>query len=144
MRRVLVSRGRLGLSVYSVIEHTPAAFALSDALGQHIGGDASRPKRSEHSLADAAELRRLVADAGFDEINISTVTKMLRFPSVSDWVHIQLSASPLATLLNRLNPASADLLASAIVADVEFALAAHSGTDGLALPQEAHVLLAVA
>ena len=144
MRRVLVSRGRLGLSVYSAIAETPAALALADALDQHIGGDASRPKRSEHSLADVAELRRLVADSGFDEITISTVTKTLRFPSVSDWVRIQLSGSPLATLLSGLDPARAEFLASAIVADVEVALAAYSGPDGLAFPQQAHVLLAVA
>jgi ubiquinone/menaquinone biosynthesis C-methylase UbiE len=144
MRRVLVARGRLGLSVYSAIEHTPAALALSEALDQRIGGDASRPKRSEHSLADAAELRGLVADAGFGEINITTVSKTLRFGSVADWVHIQLSASPLATLLNGLDPARAEFLANAIVADVQVALAPHSGTGGLAFPQEAHVLLAVA
>lgn len=144
MRRVLVSRGRLGLSVYSAIAETPAALGLADALDQHIGGDASRPKRSEHSLADAAELRRLVADSGFDEINISTVTKTLRFPSVSDWVRIQLSGSPLATLLGGLDPARAEFLSSAIVADVEVALEAYSGPDGLAFPQQAHVLLAVA
>ena len=144
MRRVLVARGRLGLNVYSAIEQTPAALALSEALDQRIGGDASRPKRSEHSLADAAELRRLVAAAGFGDINITTVTKTLRFPSVADWVRIQLSASPLATLLNGLDPARAESLVNAIVADVQVALAPHSGTDGLAFPQEAHVLLAVA
>ena len=144
MRRVLVARGRLGLSVYSAIEQTPAALALSEALDQQIGGGASRPKRSEHSLADAAELRRLVAAAGFGDINITTVTKTLRFPSVSDWVRIQLSASPLATLLNGLDPARAESLVNAIIADVQVALAPHSGTDGLAFPQETHVLLAVA
>jgi ubiquinone/menaquinone biosynthesis C-methylase UbiE len=144
MRRVLVAPGRLGLSVYSAIERTPAALALGEALDRRIGGDASRPKRSEHSLAEAAELRRLVGDAGFGEINITTVTKTLRFPSVADWVHIQLSASPLATLLNVLGPARAESLVNAIVADVQVALAPYSGTDGLAFPQEAHVLLAVA
>jgi len=144
MRRVLVARGRLGLNVYSAIEQTPAALALSEALDQRIRGDASRPKRSEHSLADAAELRTLVAVAGFGDINITTVTKTLRFPSVADWVHIQLSASPLATLLNGLDPTRAESLVNAIVADVQVALAPYSGTDGLAFPQEAHVLLAVA
>ena len=132
MRRVLVARGRLGLSVYSAIEQTPAALALSEALDQQIGGGASRPKPSEHSLADAAELRRLVAAAGFGDINITTVTKTLRFPSVSDWVRIQLSASPLATLLNGLDPARAESLVNAIIADVQVALAPYSGTDGLA------------
>jgi hypothetical protein len=144
MRRDLAARGRLELSPHSAIEHTPTALAFSEALDHHIGGDASRPKRSEHSLADASELRRLVADAGFAEIEIRTVTKTLRFPSAADWVHVQLSASPLATLLSGLGARRAEHLANAIVADVQVALAPHSGTDGLAFPQEAHVLLAVA
>jgi hypothetical protein len=80
------------------------------------------PKRSEHSPADAAELRRLVAAAGFGDISITTVPKTLRFPSVADWVHIQLSASPLAMLLNGQDPTRAELLVDAIVADVQVAL----------------------
>jgi hypothetical protein len=72
------------------------------------------------------------------------VTKTLQFPCVSDWVRIQLSASPLAALLNDLDRDHAESLVNAIVADVQVTLAPHSGPDGLAFPQEAHVLLAVA
>ena len=144
MRRVLVSGGRLGLSVYSAIEHTPAALALSDALDRHLGLDASRPKRSEHSLADAAELHRLVADAGLREIRIRTVAKTLRFPSAADWVRIQLSASPLAAALNGLAPACAEHLVNTVIADVTTALAPYSDEDGISFPQEANVLLATA
>ena len=144
MRRVLVPGGRLGLSVYSSIERTPAALALSDALDRRLGLDASRPKRSEHSLADSAELHRLVADAGFRAIRTTTVTKTLRFPSATDWVRIQLSASPLASALDGLAPARAKHLVDAVIADVAGALAPYSGEDGIAFPQEAHVLLATA
>ena len=142
MQRVLVTGGRLGLSVYSAIEHTPAALALSEALDRQLGPDASRPKRSEHSLADRGELRRLVAEAGFRAIRIETVAKTLRFPSAADWVRIQLSAAPLASLLGGLAPARAEQLASAVIADVTTALARYSDKDGLAFPQEAHVLFA--
>ena len=37
MRRVLSPSGRLGLSVYSSIEHDPVAYALADALDRHLG-----------------------------------------------------------------------------------------------------------
>src|SRR5918911_326790 len=65
MWRVLASGGRLALSVYSAIEHTPAANALAQALDRHLGPGTSEIKCAEHALADADELRRLVSDAGF-------------------------------------------------------------------------------
>ena len=144
MKRVLVTHGRLGLSVFSDIERTPAALALSEALDRRVGLDASRPKRSEHSLADKAELRGLVADAGFRNIRITTVVKQLQFPSAADWVRIQLSASPLAAVLNGLAPDRAELVSSAVIADVTSALASYRGEAGISVPQEAHVLLAAA
>ena len=56
MRRVLVTGGRLGLTVYGPIEHNPAMFALAGALDRHLGPDASVTKRAEHALADPALL----------------------------------------------------------------------------------------
>ncbi|TIL82747.1 MAG: transposase, partial [Mesorhizobium sp.] len=81
MFRVLVPDGRLALSVFSAIERTPAAKALVDALDRHLGPGASATKRSEHSLADADELYRLVAGAGFRQVTIHTTTQNIRFPS---------------------------------------------------------------
>jgi len=45
MRRVLVTGGRLGLTVYGPIERNPATFALAGALDRHLGPDASATKR---------------------------------------------------------------------------------------------------
>jgi len=144
MHRALVAGGRLGLSVYSSIERSPAALALADSLDRHLDSDASRPKRSEHSLAETTTLRRLVGDAGFREIRITTVAKTLRFPSATDWVRIQLSASPLASALNGLTEARAKQVVDAVSADVGAALAPYTDERGLSFPQEAHVLLATA
>ena len=98
MRRVLVTGGRIGLNVYGPIEHNPATFALAQALDRHLGPDASVTKRAEHALADPALLRTL-ARAGFSRVTIVTQTRIVRFASVSDYVHIQLTATPLASLL---------------------------------------------
>ena len=64
MRRVLSPSGRLGLSVYSSIEHNPVAYALADALDRHLGPGASASRRSEHALSDADKLRGLVDGGG--------------------------------------------------------------------------------
>jgi ubiquinone/menaquinone biosynthesis C-methylase UbiE len=134
MRRVLVGDGRLALNVFSAIERNPATQALAGALDRHVGPDASAVKRAEHALADRDELRALVASAGFADVAVHTEAKMVRFPSVGDYVGIQLAATPLASVVAG---ASADL-----VDDVGAALASFVGEDGLAFPQEVHIVLA--
>jgi hypothetical protein len=54
-------------------------------------------KRAEHALADAALLRALAAEAGFTQIKIVAKTRTVRFADVSDYVRIQLTATPLAS-----------------------------------------------
>ena len=83
MRRVLAPGGRLGASVYSELERSPAAHALSDARDRHLGEGASRAKRLEHSLASAGEVRTLLVDAGFADVRVETAVQsdgVLGFP----------------------------------------------------------------
>jgi len=142
MRRVLVTGGRLGLSVYGPIERNPAAFALAGALDRHLGPDASATKRAEHALADPALLRTLAAGAGFRRVQIVTETRIIRFASAADYVRIQLTATPLASLLSQHAEGPVRHLAQALIADVAAALQARQTDDGLAFPQEAHIFLA--
>ena len=142
IRRVLVPRGRLGLNVYGPIEHNPATFALAQALDRYLGPDASMTKRAEHALADAALLRMLAEQAGFRQITIVTETRTIRFASVSDYVRIQLAATPLASLLQHHPGWPGQQLAEMLTADVAAALQPHQTASGLAFPQEAHVLIA--
>jgi SAM-dependent methyltransferase len=144
MRRVLVAGGRLGLSVYGPIEHNPAAFALAGALDRHLGPDASVAKRAEHALADPALLRMLAAGAGFDQVQIVTETRIIRFVSAADYVGIQLTATPLASLFREQAERSIQQLAETLIADVAAALQPYQADAGLAFPQQAHVLLASA
>jgi ubiquinone/menaquinone biosynthesis C-methylase UbiE len=62
MKRVMMTSGRVALSVYSAIERTPAAFAFVSALEKSLGPDASKIKRSEHIFPDANDVRTLLAD----------------------------------------------------------------------------------
>jgi hypothetical protein len=66
---------------------------------------------------------------------------MVRFPSVTDYVRIQLVATPLATLTSKRDAAHGDLLVGALVEDVGAALAPYLGDEGLVFPQEVHVVL---
>jgi ubiquinone/menaquinone biosynthesis C-methylase UbiE len=135
MRRVLTDSGRAAASVFTSIDRNPAAHALADALDRHLGEGSSLAKRSEHSLADSQELRELCSAAGFVGVRIETVSLIIRFSSVEEWVGIQLAATPLAAL------ATGQSLAL-INDDVAASLAAFVQADGFAFPQEVHVVVA--
>ena len=142
MHRTLVPGGRLALNVFGPIEHNPATHALADALDRHVGPDASLAKRAEHALADTAALGTLLHEAGFAELVIETATKIVRFDSPAEYVRIQLAATPLAAVAAAVDPACRDRLVEAVTADVSRALATYDSKDGLAFPQEVHIVLA--
>lgn len=140
MHRVLADGGRLGLSVYGPIEHNPATLALAQALDHHLGTGASQTKRAEHVLSYATLVDKLVREAGFCHITISTEQKLVQFSSAAEFVHVQLVATPLAGLL------AAQLarrgVTEKITADVTAALRPYETADALAFPLEVHVLVA--
>jgi ubiquinone/menaquinone biosynthesis C-methylase UbiE len=142
IRRVLVPGGRTGINVFGPIEHNPATHALADALDRHVGPGASLAKRNEHVLADTDELRMLLEEAGFREVVIESATKTVRFPSATAYVQIQLAATPLATLVERVAASDRERLIEAVAEDVAGALAEYAGDAGLTFPQEVHTALA--
>jgi ubiquinone/menaquinone biosynthesis C-methylase UbiE len=142
MRRVLAPEGRVALSVFSAIEHTPAAKALADALDRHVGAGASQTKRSEHALHDERLLRELVSGCGFRNVAIETVTQAIRFPSAAEYVRLQLSATPMSALLEDMDDSRRFETLAAITSDVVAFLHMDSEADELIFPQQAHVLLA--
>jgi ubiquinone/menaquinone biosynthesis C-methylase UbiE len=141
MRRVLARKGRLALNVFGPIERNPATHAISDALDRLHAG-ASLAKRNEHSLADPDELRRLVEDAGFTDVTVETATKTVHFPSAAHYVQVQLSATPLATVVAEEAPDDRERLVEEVIADVSSSLASYAGEAGLQFPQEVHRVLA--
>lgn len=140
MCRVIAGGGRLGVSVYGPIEHNPGTLALAQALDHHLGTGASQTKRAEHVLAYSTLVHKLVSDAGFRDITITTETKLVRFTSASEWVEVQLTATPLASLL--AEQLARRGMTERITASVADALQRYQVDGGLEFPQEAHVLLA--
>jgi ubiquinone/menaquinone biosynthesis C-methylase UbiE len=138
--RVLLPGGRLALNVFGPIRHNPATHALADALDRHVRPGASATKRAEHALADPEQLHLLVTDAGFADVAIETLVKTVRFSSAEDYVRIQLSATPLANLVTEHGQEERMHLLAALSGEVGAALATYQDSQGLAFPQEVHVL----
>lgn len=117
MRRVVVSSGRIALSVFSAIERTPGAHAFANALDNCLGTDASSIKRAEHIFSEANEVEDLMSRAGFEQIKITTVAVQITFPSILDYVRFQLIATPTASLLRTLDTNERETVIGAIAAD---------------------------
>jgi hypothetical protein len=91
-------------------------------------------------LAYPALVEKLARDAGFEDITMTTETKLVHFASAPEWVNVQLTATPLASLLAEqlARPGTAERITSSVVE----AMQRYEVPGGLEFPVEAHVLLA--
>jgi ubiquinone/menaquinone biosynthesis C-methylase UbiE len=137
MRRLLVPGGRLGLCVWSRIEGSPGMAALAEALQRHVGTEAAANRRAPFALGDPVQLRALIEDAGFRDVDVRTVVETARFPSPEALVAYQLGATPLSTL-----GAVAEEARQAVARDVRATLQPYLHGGRLAVPMEAHFALA--
>ncbi|HEX7108564.1 MAG TPA: class I SAM-dependent methyltransferase [Aestuariivirga sp.] len=143
MYRVLAKSGRVALSVFSAIERTPVASAFARALDQSLGPDASKIKRAEHIFREADQVRTLLANEGFVQIEVNTVTQHISFPSVLDYVRFQLTATPIASLLSHRNQIERESTIKEVASITQSLLGPELLRDGrLTSPQEGHVATA--
>jgi ubiquinone/menaquinone biosynthesis C-methylase UbiE len=143
MHRVLLYSGRIALSVYSGIERTPGAHAFVRALERVFGPHSSKIKRGEHSFHDLEQLRNLLGKAGFVVVEVQTVTQQIVFPSVPDYVRFQLTATPMALLLNARAESDCQAAIAQIAAETARLSTAAMLQDGMfSFPQEAYVATA--
>jgi hypothetical protein len=89
-------------------------------------------------------LRALFVDAGFADVRVDAVTRNVQFASVSEYVRIQLSATPLAALLKDREPRTIERLIALVSADVGDRLAHYVHEGGVDFPQEVHIAMATA
>ena len=138
MARVLVPGGRLVLRVWRALERQPFYVALIEALERHVRAGAGAPIRAAFTLADMAELRALVAGAGFRQVHIRITINPFRYPSVAAYVQRYRSATPIASDIAAMD----DPARTALLQDVTTARRAYVDDDGLVVPMESHVVVA--
>src|SRR5262249_7238973 len=136
--RVLAPGGRLVLRVWRALAQQPFHVALIEALERHVRAGVAAPIRAAFTLADATELRGLVAGAGFRAVRIRITTNLIRYPSLEAYGRGYLSATRRARDI-----AAVDATArTALLQEVTTALRGYVDDDGLAAPTESHVVLA--
>jgi SAM-dependent methyltransferase len=78
-RRVLAPGGRLAIACWTDLPGTVGWYALTEAIERHIGRDVADILRAPYGLSDPGELRRLLEEAGFDDLVIEIERVRARF-----------------------------------------------------------------
>jgi SAM-dependent methyltransferase len=138
MHRVLVPGGRLVLSVWGSLERCPGHAALVRALEDHLATAAASIIRSFFVLGEASEVRSLFAGGPFNEVQLHTAVRTVRFASPEQFVRLEMipsyPESPLAGMDERA--------LSVLISEVNTALQPYVSPDGLAFPMQAHLVTA--
>ena len=136
MQRVLAPGGRTFVSVWRPITSNPAYVVLAEVLARHVGPEAGAMMHSPFPDWDLSELRTFAEEAGFTAQTIVIDVAASRFPSIEEFVRIELAGSPLASEFTD------ESSRSALVRDVADELDGYVDDEGLVSPMESHVLTA--
>lgn len=137
MYRVLKPNGRVLLSLPRSIQYSPSTFVLAKALKNHISDEALAMMQKPFSLCDKEEIRELVTQAGFKS-HIKNIVEPFFTSSIEEFVHRQISGSPLAQPVGQ----ATDAARTALLSEVVSSLQDYVDDDGMVHPIEAHFVLA--
>jgi len=138
IHRVLSGGGRVVLATWTELAKCPGHAVLFGALGKLLGIDMSRPPA--WSLADKAEVLKLVTTSGFGAVETSVVSLCARFPSARRFVEMMIGGSSKLTrqALAQIPAARRDVF----IDDVATDLHVYETSAGLELPLESRLLVA--
>lgn len=138
MRRVLVSGGRVLLSVWR--SAGPYNTAVGDALERHVDLETATKYRASRMVPTAEELHRVLVEAGFRDVHVRPSTMKIHLPHIEQFVLCHLSALPVAGAVAALTETER----AALAAQVGAALKAYADGDGVAVPDEINLAIAYA
>jgi hypothetical protein len=104
-----------------------------------VSPEAEAFRHRPFALGDAEALRALVVGAGFRDVVIRPVVKVLRFPSAEAFVQrYSAGAGALAQMVAQVD----DHARAALLREVSAAVHAYVDADGLAMPKASHFVTA--
>lgn len=140
MRRALAPGGRLAVSTWRSDEGMPVLRALRAVAERHVGKVSDR----RHSFSDGDELRRILLTAGFENVQVASVTKVMRFQDGKTFVH--LNAAAMVGMSERaadLGAEDRNAVISAIVADSDELIVSNTDASGFSYEIGANVATAI-
>jgi ubiquinone/menaquinone biosynthesis C-methylase UbiE len=113
VRRVLVPEGRF---IFNVPGPTPAVFQVADeAFGRYLGPQAAGFIRMVFSLHDPAQIREMLAAAGYRNISVDRKTKKIPLPAPEDFLWQYIQSTPLTAMIQQTDEATRATMEKEIV-----------------------------
>lgn len=100
MTRVLKPGGRISIAVWDSLENTPGYLMMTALLQRLFGDQTANALRAPFILGDTEMLGGLFAEAGLEGVVITTHQGTARFPSLEEWLTIEVKGWTLAELIN--------------------------------------------
>jgi hypothetical protein len=136
MWRTLAPGGRLAIATWAPIDRARGYEILVDIAVRRCGREAADVLAAPFVLGDQAELAKLFVSSGISGANVTLHEGSIRFPSVKDFIHIEVKGSPLADMVS-------DDVMEALAAESESALAEFVVPSGeIVMPMDAHIVTA--
>jgi ubiquinone/menaquinone biosynthesis C-methylase UbiE len=139
MYRVLRPAGRVVLSLWCDIEENPYFHVLADAVSKHVGEETAAGLQAIFDLSNADEIRALLEQAKFTDIEMTVKQLELELPKLTDFVPRHISATPMAAGFNAADQAAQQ----AVIQEVSAQLALYESNDSITLPFRLHLAKAV-
>jgi SAM-dependent methyltransferase len=136
MWRTLAPGGRLAIAVWAPIGRARGYQILADLATRQCGGEVADVLAAPFVLGDQAELAELFVDSGIADANVTLHEGSIRFPSVEEFIRVEIQGSPLAEMVS-------DDALETLAAESERALAEFVVPSGeIVMPMDAHVVTA--
>jgi SAM-dependent methyltransferase len=136
MWRTLAPGGRLAIAAWAPIGRARGYQILVDIATRKCGGEAADVLAAPFVLGNRVALANLFVDGGISSANVALHEGSIRFPSVKEFVRIEVKGSPLADMIS-------DDAMDALATESESALAEFVMPSGeVVMPMDAHIVTA--
>jgi hypothetical protein len=94
------AKGTPRIAVWAPIDHARGYQILVDLATRQCGREAADVLAAPFVLGDRAELTELLASSGISEAEVTLHEGSIRFPSVREFIRIEVKGSPLADMVS--------------------------------------------
>jgi SAM-dependent methyltransferase len=136
MWRTLAPGGRLAIAVWAAIDNARGYQILVDIAVRQCGRAAADVLAAPFVLGNQDELGKLFVDSGISGAEVRLYEGSIRFPSVKEFIRIEVKGSPLANMLS-------DDMMQTLAVESENALVEFVVPSGeIVMPMDAHIVTA--
>jgi SAM-dependent methyltransferase len=136
MWRTPAPGGRLAVAAWAPIDHARGYQILVEIAVRQCGREAADVLAAPFVLGDKAELAKLFVDSGISGAEVRLHEGSIRFPSVQEFIRIEVKGSPLAEMVG-------DDVMQSLAAESEDALVEFVVPSGeIVMPMDAHIVTA--